>query len=125
MHVPHDRLEEYRELMDMSRKLDSLAGTYSGKGRTEQANELWSAAATIKKSADRLRVPGARELAQAEHRETAYCRSCGETCKEWYSDHRGWGWNCLDCGYLTSSEVSDIAKRENPVYSDGSPVRWV
>ena len=56
---------------------------------------------------------------------TAICNSCGETVKEYFSARRGLGWNCIDCGYLTTEQVNSIAQLEAPTYSDGTPVRWL
>lgn len=56
---------------------------------------------------------------------TALCGKCGETCKEYSAAVRGNGWNCLWCGYLSQDEMEGIAQRENPKYSDGSPVLWL
>lgn len=55
---------------------------------------------------------------------TALCKKCGETCKQWFSQVSGMGWNCLWCGYLTEEQITDAQARADPTYSDGSPVRW-
>ena len=131
MHVPEDKLGEYRRIRQRAREFKSLGNERSGRGDYAGASRAWAIEALVNAEANHLRVPGAGEGAPVseptigQHRRTSYCAKCGETCKEYYAEVKGWGWNCLHCGYLTDEQVTQIANRADPLYSDGTAVRWV
>jgi hypothetical protein len=67
MHVPDDRLIQYRRLMNISRQLSTLGNNVSGMngdvGRAH-ANTMWALSSYYNKLAQQLRVPGKKELAR-------------------------------------------------------------
>ena len=67
MHVPDDRLIQYRRLMNISRQLSSLGNNVSGiNGETGMAHAttLWAMSSHYHRQAQKLRVPGKKELAR-------------------------------------------------------------
>ena len=55
-HVPEENLFRYRNLMRISRTLNSLGNQVSGQGQYGDANTLWEMASKYKNEAQRLRV---------------------------------------------------------------------
>lgn len=64
MHVPDHNLLKYRQLMNISRQLESLGSSVSGlNGEVgmAHASTLWRLASHYQKQAQLLRVPGKKE----------------------------------------------------------------
>jgi len=61
MHVPEEKLPEYRRLAELAFLMNRMGGMVSNLGQYEDANRLWAMGGRYKAMANNLRVPGRGE----------------------------------------------------------------
>lgn len=61
MHVPDEKLAEYRRLAELSYLMGRMGSMVSNLGHHEDANRLWAMGGRYKTMANNLRVPGRGE----------------------------------------------------------------
>lgn len=71
MHVPKERLEEYRKITARYHELQRLGNARSGVGDYAGANRAWTIAALARVEANNLRVPGGPENEQGDRKQGA------------------------------------------------------